>query len=308
MMFLETSAKTAANVAAVFDAIAKMVAGSGAPPSGPAIPALQNAPPPIVTRVAPKPQARAPPPKQPSKTGASPSSTATSSASPQKPGGDQTSQKAQSSADSLPSNQSAASTTSDGASEPLPPSSDAAVLDAPTPSHDATARYSDAPSQEAPSPGQAQDRQAATPEAAGPQHKPSATQSFPGRHAATSEDTPDQASAEEGPPEDMPAVPQKAEPSSEAGAEAANAAEKTDAGPAVRSKQTVEHAADTSSMTKDSTAGDTESGKPGETTGAASNASTAKPTRGPAAVKGKPEHPDQKAAADTDQDSQSKSA
>ena len=306
MMFLETSAKTAANVAAVFDAIAKMVAGAGAPPSGPTIPALQNAPPPIVTRVAPKPQARTPPPKQPSKTGASPSSAATSSASPQKPGGDQASQKAQSSASSLPSNQSAASTTSDGASEPLPPSSDAAVLDAPTPSHDAPARNSDAPSQEAPSPGQAQDRRAAMPEAAGPEHNPSTTQSFPGRHAATFEDTPDQASAEEGPPEEMPAAPQKAESSSEASAEAAHAAEKTDARPAVSSKQTVEHA-DTPSVTQDSTAGDLESGKPGETKGAASNVSTARPTKGPAAVKGKQEHPDQKAAADKDRDSQSKS-
>lgn len=173
MMFLETSAKTAANVAAVFDAIARQLPGAGGPPSGPSIPALQNAPPPISTRLTSKAQDRSPPPSNAAvptkqqKQGRAGSSPAAAPATPADKGakraaaagegaaagvatkqesasaasvpasgehdeGSETRQrKLQDPAASLSSTQSATSIASDGASDPLPPSSDANILEPP---------------------------------------------------------------------------------------------------------------------------------------------------------------------------------
>ena len=126
MMFLETSAKTAANVAAVFDAIAQKLAGAGAPPSGPSIPALQNTLPPISTRPAPKTQSEPSPcNKHVRGSAAAPAS----AAAPEKVQQQQQQSQLKPSPPSLSSNQSAASLASDGTSEPLPASSGASVLD-----------------------------------------------------------------------------------------------------------------------------------------------------------------------------------
>ncbi|KAK9833483.1 hypothetical protein WJX84_003234 [Apatococcus fuscideae] len=164
MMFLETSAKTAANVAAVFDAIARQLAGAGGPPSGPSIPSLQNTPPPISTRPTSKTPGRSPstsgahaqqqkqekgvssspaaasaapagkqasiPTSVAATEGSSPASTPASGRADK--GSETKQQQLHGSAASLSSNQSAASLASDAASDPLPPSSDANILDPPT--------------------------------------------------------------------------------------------------------------------------------------------------------------------------------
>ena len=321
-MFLETSAKTAANVAAVFDAIAKTVAGAGASPSGPSIPALQNMPRPVSTQPNATPSPRSPPPKQPSESTSQPSEApATSSLKPgseQKSGSEQISRKPQGSAASLLSDLSGTSTTSDGGTEPLPASIDAAVLDTLHPSQDAPSRSPPASAHEA-SPGVDAHLGQSPKSQLSADGTPSTQQGSSSEHAASSRDGEEKSgapsvkhAADKESLEGASAASQKAEPSSETTTAPSNAgAETTATEKAGGSKKAETHAAP--SVT-DAPPAEAQSGGPGDTTAAGLDSSTPVADEEINAVSGAPtaaehsEHQDQKAASDKAGDKPSKSA